>query len=273
MNVPTVCILLATSLLSLGCATQYGLSAPAADERQLVRETVLRAADTPDAVREFSYSSEGKLSQEKLSDAKGSVRETVFYEYKDGRMAERRVFSHSGELTGRRTYTYTSKGLPETENYFDGEGRLLMSSHFAYNYWGDRTEWTTINAAGSLMARTRYTYEKGRPVTMVLSGSNGEKNLTITTAYNAEGRRILETYVNAAGFPEKEVVFSYDEQGRLLCEETFSSVRSFQGKTVYEYSAGAAQPEKIYRYDSRGNPQETVIQEFALLRSAAGPLL
>jgi hypothetical protein len=254
-------------ILFSGCVTRYqdglGGAQPREEPWQLVRETLLRAEGAPEEVREFSYSAAGDLVGEKILDAAGGVRAIVSYDYRDGRRAERRGYNQKGELTGKRTYTYTSKGLPETENYFDGSGRLLMSSKFTYNSWGDKTEWFTVDSSGRLVASTRYTYEKGLPSVVILCGANGEETV-ITCTYDAQGRKIREAHVNAAGNPEKEIVFSYDAQGRLEREEVFSAFKTSLGKTVYEYSAEEGLTEKIYRYDNRGNPRETLIQDFVL---------
>jgi hypothetical protein len=266
MRIKTFFILLA-GILFAGCATRYqdGLRGvqPPEESWQLVRETVLMSEGKPEQRREFFYSPGGDLVREKIFDAAGRIRTIVFYDYRDGRATERRSYNENGILMGKRTYTYTSKGLPETENYFDGSDRLLMSSKFTYNYWGDKTEWLTVDAGGRLIASTRYAYEKGLPSVMNLRGAQGEES-TITLAYDGQGRKIHETYLNASGNLEKEIAFSYDAQGRLIGEEIFSAFKTSLGKTVYEYSTEAGRTKKIYRYDARGNPKETVIHDFVL---------
>jgi antitoxin component YwqK of YwqJK toxin-antitoxin module len=266
-----------------GCATRYqgrdGLRPVAAVEaeqdsaQQLLKATVLRADNTQDGAREFVYSPDGKVIQEKITDAAGDLRGAVHYEYTGGLRAERRSYNQSNILVGRRTYSYTAKGLPETEKYYDEKGGLLMVSRFVYDSSGNKIEWTTSDAAGNLVASTRYAYQKGRPQTAILSGPSGEVNMTINFSYDPEGKKIRETYTNMAGNTEKRIVFFYDERGRLVSEETFSPFKTFLGKTVYEYSEDYGKPEKIYRYDDRGNPRETVINEYALKAEESGAAL
>ena len=271
MRIRTIPVILAAGVLFAGCVTpRYGAAAEESPQ-QLVRETVLDAGGEPSETREFTYSSTGELAEERLFDAAGRVREISSSSYRDGRRVERRTYTASGELTGKRTYTYTAKGLPETECYFDGEGNLLLVSRYSYNYWGDRTTWTTTDAEGRLIASTRYTYERGRPRTLRLTGAQGSET-TIEMNYDKEGRKIRAAYTGVTGKPEKEITFHYDGQGRLAGEETFSAFGNLIGKTVYAYTEDSPQPEKIHRYDGRGNPRETVIQEFAL-RAAAEPAL
>jgi hypothetical protein len=268
MGIRIFFILLA-GILFAGCATGrqdgfgFGIGQSPQEPWQLVRERLLSGEGELEETREFSYSFTGDLVQEKVLDAADRLRAIVSYDYRDGRRAERRSYNRKGELTGKRTYTYTSKGFLETENYFDGSGGLLMTSKFSYNYWGDRIEWFTASAAGRFIASTRYTYEKGLPSVMSLCGANGEES-TITLAYDGQGRKIRASYLNAAGNPEKEIAFSYDAQGRLAEEKTFSAFRILLGRTVYEYSTEDGRTEKIYRYDGKGKPKETVIQDFVL---------
>ena len=265
MRIRTILVILVGSILFLGCVTHFGVGTVEVTEssRRLVRETVLDAGGGPSEVREFAYTFEGELVEERLLDAAGRVKEMSSFSYRDGRKIERRSYAASGELTGRRTYTYTPKGLPETERYFDGAGKPLFVSRFSYNYWGDTTEWTTLGADGRLIACTRYTYEKGRVLTMTLSGAQGA-GTTVQMSYDTEGRKIRAAYTGATGKAEKEITFRYDEQGRLAGEETFSAFGNLLGKTVYAYTHDGRQPEKIYRYDGKGNPRETIIQEFAV---------
>ena len=271
MRIRTVLVILAAGIFFTGCVTGYGVNSPEESSQQLVRETVLGAGGEPSEVREFSYSLAGELTEERLLDAAGQVREISSSSYRDGRRVERRSYTSSGELTGRRTYTYTAKGLPETECYFDGTGQLLLVSRFSYNYWGDTIEWITTDAAGILYASTRYTYEKGRPSTMRLSGAQGNETI-VQMSYDKEGRKTRAAYTDAVGKPEKEIAFRYDGQGRLASEEIFSAFGNLMGKTVYTYAGNSRQPEKISRYDGRGNPRETIVQEFAL-RTTTEPAL
>ena len=255
MNIKTIAVF-AAGLLLAGCVTRYE-AGEADPSRLLVRETVFRSGEEPSEVREFSYSPAGQLIQEKLLGEAGRVREIATYSYSGGRVAERRACTASGELSGRRTYTYTAKGLPETESYYDGKGRLLYVSRFSYNYWGDTNEWTTSDAKGVLIASTRYTYEKGRLLTLKTIGAQGSET-TVQMSYDAAGRKTRAAYTGATGKPEKEIAFSYDSQGRLAAEETFSAFGTPLGKTVYAYTDGSRQPGKIYRYDGRGNQRETI---------------
>jgi hypothetical protein len=39
---------------------------------------------------------------------------------------------------------------------------------------------------------------------------------------------------------------------------------------VFEYSGDGGKPDKICRYDSKGDPQETVINEYALVSGGTG---
>jgi hypothetical protein len=269
-------MLLAAALMA-GCATRFqgkdSLQAVREPSQRLIKQTVLRPDNTPDSVREFSRTFDGKLAQEKILDAAGNVREIVYYDYNNGLRTERRSYNRDNKLTGRRTYSYTAGGLPETEMYYDEKGGLLMVSRFTHDSSGNKTEWTTSDASGNLMARTRYVYRKKQLQAAALSGPSGETNITISITYNAEGRKVRETYTNTAGNTEKEILFFYDETGRLAGQETFSSFKTFSGKSVYVYAGEDEEPEKIFRYDNRGNPRETVIQEYALGGEKSGQTL
>ena len=261
----TVYAILAAGVFLAGCATGAGTQGggPADTSRQLVRETVLEAGGEPYEIREFSYSPTGELVEERLFDASGQVREISSSVYNEGRRTERRSYAASGELLGRRTYTYTAKGLLESESFFDGEGRFLFVSRFSYNYWGDTIEWITTDAEGRLMAATHSTYERGRARTITLSGAHGNETI-VQVGYDRDGRKVRETHDGGEENQGKEILFYYDERGRLAYEEVVSGFGNLLGRTVYVYTADNRQPDTIRLYDGRGNPRRTLIHEFAL---------
>jgi hypothetical protein len=260
--------------LAAGCATEPAEQQirPSGGEpiQRLIRETIFLADDTADQIREYSYSADGtQVVQEKVIDAaSGSVREIVYYDYRNGLRAERRSYNEDNKLTGRRTYTYTAGGLPETEKYFDEQNVLTMCSAYTYDAGGNKLEWTTTGADGTVMATTRYTYQNGRLAGTILSGPDTTADLTINISYDPAGKTILETYTTPAGNTEKEITYLYDEQGRVKIQETFSSFKNSMGKIVYTYSGQRKQADRIQYFDEKGKPQKTIANDWLIIQSS-----
>jgi hypothetical protein len=271
-----------------GCADKIVRKAePVELEQRLVREIVLRADTSRESVRELSYSEDGRLLGETVFDAGGDVRERIVYTYDGGFLTGRDVYNRAGRHVAKKTYTYTAGGLPESESFFNERGSLTMISRFRYDSRRNRVEWITTNGAGVRMASSQYRYEDGRLSAVFLRGGNGDITMTVSVRYDGDGNRVMETYTNAGGRKEKETTFTYDEYGRLMCQETVSCFRIFQGKTVYEYPGGYQgeyprgyqggyqgvwkKPVKISYFAGNGKSVGTIIQEFVYAsRPASG---
>jgi hypothetical protein len=260
--------------LAAGCATEPAgqPDQPIAKEnlQRLIKETSLFADNDADQIREYSYSANGtQVVQEKVIDAaSGRVREIIYYDYQNGLKAERRSYNADNKLTGRRTYTYTAAGLPETEKYFDEQNVLTMSSAYTYDAGGNKTKWITTNAAGTVMASTVYIYQNGqngRLAATILSGLNTVSDLTVSITYDAAGRNIRETYTTPAGNIEKEITCQYDDLGRVKIQETLSSFKTSLGKTVYTYSGSREGPDRIEYFDDKGKLQKTIINDWIMI--------
>jgi hypothetical protein len=263
-----ILFIIITFSLAAGCVTEPAgqPDQPVAKEnfQILIRETILLEDNTADQIREYSYSAGGtQVVQEKVIDAaSGRVREIVYYDYQNGLKAERRSYDGDNKLMGKRTYTYTGAGLPETEKYFDGQNVLTMSSAYAYDAAGNKTKWITTDATGAVMASSAYTYQNGRLTATILSGPNTISDLIVSVTYDAAGKNIRETYATPAGNSEKEITCRYDDAGRLKIQETLSPFKISMGKIVYTYSGPGEKPDRIEYFDEKGKLRKTIINEW-----------
>jgi hypothetical protein len=232
---------------------------------RIVKESFLFEDGSVDEYRIFSYSADGKfLLKEELFDAdSGELLETVQYTYQDELVTERKSYDRENKLKGKKTYTYNGSKLPATENLFDKNETIQAVSKYSYNPAGGRTEWQTLDAAGVILASTRYEYQNGRLWKILLLGPGGKLDMDITVSYDDKGRKTREVFAGSTGKAEKEIAFSYDEKDRLTSETTLSANKAVLGKIMYEYSSGDEGPVKTRYLDGREKVKKISIQEFA----------
>ena len=220
---------------------------------RLVKETSFFPDGTLDEIRIYQYSQDGKnLLREELTDsASKDLLETVQYSYKNSALAERVSFDKEKKLKGKKTFTYLTSGLLESEAFFDKKEALQAVSKFAYDSAGNKVEWTTLDSAGVALATTKYGYQSGKLVKITLLGPTGKVDLDINVIYDDKGNRSRETYTDGSGKTEKEILYTYDAKNRLTSEATLTATKAVLNKTVYEYAGDAEEPSKAVYLDAR----------------------
>jgi hypothetical protein len=232
---------------------------------RVIKESYLFEDGTLDEFRVYSYSEDGKLLlKEELYDAdSGDLLESIQYGYKDGLATERKSFDRENKLKGKKTFSYTPAGLPETENFFDRNEKLQAVMKYFHDAAGNRTELQTVDSAGVLLAATRYEYSGGRPGKIVLLGPGGKLDAAITISYDGKGGKTREVFADGAGKTEKEIVYSYDDKDRPSSETTLNANKAVTGKIAYEYPPVGDGPVKIRYLDGREKTKKITLQEFA----------
>jgi len=148
-----------------------------------------------------------------VTDPEGNV--TEFTYHSDGQLHTQTTVSASGNLT--TTYTYDSRGMPQSVSYPDG-----TSESFVYNERGDLTSET--NRRGKT---TSYQYNDRRQITKTTAPDLGETSNT----YDSAGNLLTTTD------PEGHVTrYTYSPQGKVLTETTAHGTAE-AATTTHQYDA------------------------------------
>jgi len=232
---------------------------------RLVKESSLQSDGTVDEIRTYSYSPDGsRLEKEELKDSTSQdILETVEYKYKKDAVAERIVLDRDKKSKGKKAFIYTAAGLVDSETFYDKKDLVQAVSRYTYDTAGRKTEWTTLDASGVVLATTKYGYSNERLRQITLLGPSGSLDMEITVAYDEKGNKIRETYTNSTGKTEKEITFGYDAMNRLVSENTLSPARTVLSKVEYAYPGDSVEAGKTVYLDGRGKIKKTVIFEYA----------
>ncbi|MFQ3620283.1 MAG: hypothetical protein SNJ78_04965 [Spirochaetales bacterium] len=232
---------------------------------RVIKESILFPDGTVDEYTIYSYTTDGKLLlKEELFDAASKdLLEYSEYQYQQEQLVEKRTFDGNKKLKFRRTYTYSNNLLIE-ESQFNPDNVLQTRSVYSYDFQNRRIDWKTFDASGSLIGATRYTYtgNSKEPTEIELLNPSGTVDLKIMVNF-LEGKKSREVFTTTEGKLEKEVMYRYDEQGRLLGETVFSPTRVKQSSIAYEYPADAFVPLRIVQLDGRDRPKKILVREYA----------
>ena len=271
--------------LLVGCAStptpapevkqEASSSSPPSQPEKKAKTIILRiprvtkeSAQFPDGTEDeytlYTYSPDGKLLlKEELYDAASKdLLESREYHYQGDLVIEKRILDGQKKLKSRRVYRYTS-GLLTEESQFDKENVLQARLTYQYDAQNRKIEWKTLDASGSVVGMSKYYYNGEKaPIRTELYGAGGNLELVISTTYT-EGKKAREVFATPDGKVEKEVVYRYDEKGRLLGQTEYSSTKAKLGSVAYEYPADASVPSREIRLDGRDKPRKVVVFEYA----------
>ena len=231
---------------------------------RVTKESVQFPDGTEDEYTLYTYSPDGKLLlKEELYDAASKdLLESREYHYQGDLVIEKRILDGQKKLKSRRVYRYTS-GLLTEESQFDKENVLQARLTYQYDAQNRKIEWKTLDASGSVVGMSKYYYNGEKaPIRTELYGAGGNLELVISTTYT-EGKKAREVFATPDGKVEKEVVYRYDEKGRLLGQTEYSSTKAKLGSVAYEYPADASVPSREIRLDGRDKPRKVVVFEYA----------
>lgn len=202
----------------------------------------------------------------------------------NGNLAEVRV-QYQGLLELRTVYTYDNHRRKVEESRFADDGAFRDRSVYAYNAAGQLVETTyyhnevlngkvhrRYNESGSLVKETQFDIvhpESTAEYAYDSSGREIEKRVDsetlwskVQTSYDRNGRVAMRetsmgykhanVYVTHAPEPG-QVVFRYDDRGKVIEEVSYSPDRVIISKTVSIYNQAGALIEQVYsRRDNNG---------------------
>ncbi len=231
---------------------------------RVTKESIQFPDGTVDEYTLYTYSQDGKLLlKEELYDAASKdILESREYQYQGGLVAEKRIYDGQKKLKSRRTYQYT-KGLLVEEAQLDRENNLQARLLYQYDAQNRRIEWKTLDASGSVVGISKYFYNGEKfPIRTELYGPGGNLELMISADYS-EGKKSREVFTSPDGKVEKEVVYRYDERGRLLGRTEYASNKAKISSIAYEYPLDFSVPSREIFLDGRDKPKKVVVFEYA----------
>lgn len=226
-------------------------------------------ADTTDLklqqVREYSYTSDGKLGVERIYDKDEILRETRYYyydkygrlateersgdngnklfayEYKNGNLVEKyeakKVWDYSN-----RTTKYEAIGDFRTEYEYNRYGNLV----YRYEYTENPVDKAIYGRSVPVLYKTRYEYDSSGKLTLATLFENDIQVVKTKCGYDSDGK-LIEEYNN---FVKNGSVFGnkYEYDGNLLYSiNPLIEDAIVKGKVKYEYNQ-ARQLIRKYRF-------------------------
>ena len=231
---------------------------------RVTKESVQFPDGTEDEYTLYTYSPDGTLLlREDLYDAASKdLLESREYQYQGDLVIEKRILDGQKKLKSRRVYRYTN-GLLTEEAQFDRENVLQARLIYQYDTQNRKIEWKTLDASGSMVGMSKYYYNgENAPIRTELHGPGGNLELVISTTYT-EGKKAREVFASPDGKVEKEVVYRYDEKGRLLGRTEYAPTKAKIGSVAYEYPEDASVPSREILLDGRDKPKKVVVFEYA----------
>ena len=237
----------------------------------MLSEVTTATDSAPETTRTFTYNAKGYREKEVLT--AGAFTSTTVYTYD----ARSNVLSEttSDSDGGHRSYTYTYDAagncLSETYSGSDVDSSTLVTT---FNALGQtlKSDYRSDDGSGNTVHEvTTYTYnaqnrlvKEERVTTERLFDETSTDGYTITRTYDAAGRELSRTTVNADGTSET-TRYTYNASGDLATE-SYSSTNegSIPWVDTYSYDAGGrlakivekigdAESTTVYSYDAHGN--------------------
>jgi len=229
---------------------------------RLMKETVLFPDGAEDEYTLYTYSPKGTLLKEELYDASSrQLLEYSEYLYENVALAEKRTYDGNQKVKNRKTYRY-EKALLVEESLYDKADDVQIRSLNIYDSQNRKIEWRTLDASGSVIGINRYGYGSGTtPERIELLGPGENLELTITVSY-ANGRKEKERFELPNGRIEKEIVYTYDDKGRLTSETTYSDTKIKISSTLFEYPVDKNEPTRAIYRDAQDKPKKIVQYEY-----------
>jgi hypothetical protein len=240
--------LLCAALVILGCATQPPAEkqvrqadeeSTAAEATKQKEKTSEAAADEPaervvtEAVyllsREETFSPDGyteasleivyeeggtRRLEERIFGLDGEPEETKIYEYEGEKLARISTYDRYGELLTSRVHEYDDTGKLISDSLYTADKSLQVKSLYEYDRQGRKKIWIVQDGDGLEQARTEYLYGKqAGPEKIDMFSPAGDLESSVEYDFDAEGRLVRESYLDADGSTMKYIDYIYSGPG------------------------------------------------------------
>lgn len=132
------------------------------------------------------------------------------------------------------------------------EGERVLSQLYSFDEKGGLTERAVFNRGGTPDRNRRgYTYDaKGREVERTFLNAEGALTSRAVSAYDEQGRKVRMTFYNPDGSVNHVETFAYDERGKLTRAAHLNPDDTTRNTSVYTYNAGGRLAEwSMYKPD------------------------
>lgn len=167
-----------------------------------------------------------------------------------------------GNVESIRIFTYLATATDYAE-----AGTITNDITYRFNDKGDVAEYTSKSEFST--AHGRYTYDANRRTLERTLSFDGEFGNRTTFEYNAAGKLIKTTIIDAMGVTEGVCTYKYNNNGLLIAttyddmtdwdndEDIFRTYNS-QGKLIeYNYSSTVDAYDEMYEYNTKGELTKT----------------
>ncbi|MBL0104859.1 MAG: hypothetical protein IPP51_14525 [Bacteroidetes bacterium] len=225
----------------------------------------------------YTYNAAGKLMSHVLYFATEDVTERRLMDRneKGDLISETKMY---GDDAGEKTeYQYDEKGNITAIVQYDEEGEFLSKEEIKYNDKGNVTDRIQMDSGNKVTGRTSYTYNGELEIEECEYDGNGSMITKTVAKFNSEGKELSSVQTNPQGklisavqnvfddrgnviekiykdFYSKKVLFTYDEQNRMIGQEVFDSSGLLLRRNTFVFDEeGNVAEEQTYEMDpSRG---------------------
>lgn len=181
--------------------------------------------DKGNILEEFSYESDGKLSDK-----------TIYQYDNQQRLTESRVYGSDGSLSYTNTNTYDDKGNIINENLeFVSGGGYYGNNKFNSN--GDLIEWFWFGPDGKFNAHYSYIYDNAKnKMEAIVYDSTGSIKSKEAYKYDNQGKMIEKICMDSGSSIIKRYTYKYNSDGNIIEEIMFDKLNEPEYKMVYVYT-------------------------------------
>jgi YD repeat-containing protein len=195
----------------------------------------------------------------------------LVYAYSGGRLSEETLFEAEGSVRSRKATSYDAAGRVADEKTLDSKGAAISSSAYSYDASGRMAEWRALDGAGVVRATVSYQWKDGRLASIKMMDAAGAASGSVDLEYGSDGMLARRYYRDAEGKLQKYEAYSYSgsalasserrradgtlssmsvyeigELGERVSETSYDGSGAVIGTTRYEYKVREEQGTEIY---------------------------
>lgn len=274
-----VAIVAIVALLAVSCASAPDAGLSAAPAESAVTAKAVERIETikvPVLIEEKAYLADGTLDRTTLWKYDASLREilerrvveagrpepveTLTRAVSDGIVVET-LLDAEGRLVSRKTTTLDVAGRKIRETV-EGSGKERGAvSEWIYDSDGNPAEWRVTDAAGLLVAVTKYDYSGGRLTVARMYDPSGALEGRLDHEYDSAGHLVVRTLSDASGKLERRENFAWRD-GLLVEESTFGRSGALERRAAHEFGPDGSVIATVI-YDQAGRVRQKLTFTYA----------
>ena len=188
---------------------------------KIMKETIVYFGDSK-SVKTYEYA-DNRITLTTVDENGDEEEKEIFVTDSDGNVLEHIVTDYDGEQTSHQISEFENGRVVMTKS-LDKHGKEINHRIFKYQDDGQISFAGVLNQKKELLDSNSYQYdEKGREILQTI-GARGK----ITTEYDDENLTCTSTTMSSSGRIVGQTVTTFNEDGRPVREEDFSTIREFE---------------------------------------------